>query len=184
LRKVLLLASLSMMLALVLSTPVMAQSTSASASAPSENAACEAVGDRLNAGDDTLTSAELLACGLSPEAISPCEGVPDPNCNNEGFPSIGGPNGVGENNECSGLPPGSPEAVACFEDLIAGLGGGSESASPTASATASPTASPTATATASATSLPETGGVSVLALGSLALLVGSGIMAFGLIRRS
>ncbi len=64
----------------------------------------------------------------------------------------------------------------------------SPTASPTASATASPTASATASASASASvsALPETGGpaVSVLALGSLALLVGSGSMAFGLTRRS
>ncbi len=54
-------------------------------------------------------------------------------------------------------------------------------ASPTASLTASPTASPTA----SAAPLPATGGPApVLALGAMALLVGSGIMAFGLIRRS
>lgn len=55
----------------------------------------------------------------------------------------------------------------------------------TASPTASPIASPTASPTASAAPLPSTGGpVSVLALGSLALLVGSGIMAFGIMRRS
>jgi hypothetical protein len=58
---------------------------------------------------------------------------------------------------------------------------------PDASPTASPTASATASASASASveALPETGGpVSVLALGSLALLVGSGIMAFGIMRRN
>jgi len=181
LRKVLLLAALCMALALVLSAPVMAQSTSASAGASASE--CDQVQDRLNAGDDSLTSAELLACGLSPEAISPCEGVPDPNCNNEGFPSIGGPNGVGENNACSNLPEGSPEAVACYEDLIANLG--SSSASPSASPIASSSASASASASASVSVLPQTGGpVSVLALGSLALLVGSGIMAFGLIRRN
>lgn len=42
------------------------------------------------------------------------------------------------------------------------------------------------TAPPTTTVLPETGGgpISVLALGSLALFVGAGIMAFGLIRRS
>jgi hypothetical protein len=182
LRKVLLLASLCMALVLVLSAPVMAQSASASASVGPSASACDLVQERLNAGDDSLTSAELLACGLSPEAISPCEGVPDPNCNNEGYPSIGGPNGVGENNACSSLPEGSPEAVACYEDLIANLG--SSSASPSASPSASSSAS--ASPTASLSVLPETGGgpISVLALGSLALLVGSGIMAFGITRRN
>jgi hypothetical protein len=181
LRKVLLLASLCMAFVLVLSAPVMAQSASASASVGPSASACDLVKERLYAGDDSLTSAELLACGLSPEAISPCEGVPDPNCNNEGYPSIGGPNGVGENNACSSLPEGSPEAVACYEDLIANLG--SSSASPSASPSASSSASASPTAPLSA--LPETGGpVSVLALGSLALLVGSGIMAFGIMRRN
>ncbi len=115
LRKVLLLAPLCMALVLVLSAPVMAQSASASASVGPSASACDVVQERLYAGDDSLTSAELLACGLSPEAISP---------------------------------------------------------------------------TASVSALPETGGpvsggpASVLALGSLALLVGSGIMAFGIMRRS
>ena len=54
-------------------------------------------------------------------------------------------------------------------------------ASPTASSTASPTAGPTA----SAASLPATGGpASGMALASLALLVGTGMMALGIIRRS
>ncbi len=173
----LLLAALCMALALVLSAPVMAQSASASASASASE--CDQVQDRLNAGDDSLTSAELLTCGLSPEAISPCEGVPNPNCNNEGFPSIGGPNGVGVNNECSGLPEGSPEAVACYEEIIANLG--SSSASPSAS----PSASSSASASASASVLPETGGpVSVMALVPLALLVGTGILTLRIMRRN
>ena len=71
--------------------------------------------DRLNAGDDSLTSAELLACGLSPEAISPREGNPDLNCGvnlPEGaYASINGSNGAGTNNACSGLPESSPEAM-------------------------------------------------------------------------
>ncbi len=138
-RKVLLLASLCMVLALVLSAPVMAQSASASASVGPSASACDVVKERLYAGDDSLTSAELLACGLSPEAIDPCEGNPDPYCGAnlpEGaYPSIGGPDGVGTNNACSGLPEGSPEAVACYEDLI---GTALASASPTASPAASP----------------------------------------------
>jgi hypothetical protein len=57
---------------------------------------------------------------------------------------------------------------------------------PDASPTASPTASATASASASVSALPATGGpaVSMLALGSLALFVGAGIMAFGIVRRS
>jgi len=110
LKKVLLLAALSTALALVSSAPVMAQSTSAcaGASAPAQSSACDEVQDRLNAGDDSLTSAELLACGLSPEAISPCEGNPDPDCGAslpEGaYPSINGPNGVGTNNARAAVP--------------------------------------------------------------------------------
>ena len=77
--------------------------------AVAQNTACDQVRDRLNAGDGSLTSAELLACGLSPEAIG-------------AGPSINGPNGVGRDNACSGLPQGSPEAVACFEELIASRG--------------------------------------------------------------
>jgi Domain of unknown function (DUF4352) len=97
-------------------------SASPESSAEAQGTACDEVQDRLNAGDDSLTSAELLACGLSPEAINPCEGNPDPSCGAnlpEGaYPSIGGPDGVGTNNACSDLPEGSPEAVACYEDLI------------------------------------------------------------------
>lgn len=177
LKRALLLAALSMALALVLSTPVMAQSTSASVGASAQSSACDDVQDRLNAGDESLTSAELLACGLSPEAISPCEGNPDPNCGAnlpEGaYPSINGPDGVGANNACSDLPEGSPEAVACYEDLIG-----------TASPGASPGASSSASDSSSASALPETGGpVSVMALVPLALLVGTGLLALRLVRR-
>ena len=103
-------------------SPSVSTSASPESSAEAQDAACDQVQDRLNAGDDSLTSAELLACGLSPEAIHPCEGVTDPNCGAnlpEGaYPSINGPDGVGTNNACSDLPEGSPEAVACYEDLI------------------------------------------------------------------
>jgi len=63
--------------------------------------------------------------------------------------------------------------------------GDDASAAASASATASATASASASASVSAP-LPETGGpaVSVVALGSLALLVGSGILTFGIIRRN
>jgi len=176
---VLLLAALSAALTLVLSAPVMAQSVGASASASAQSSACDEVQDRLNAGDDSLTSAELLACGLSPEAINPCEGNPDPDCGAslpEGaYPSIGGPDGVGTNNACSGLPEGSPEAVACYEDLIG--------TSPGASGSAVASASPSASASISASALPETGGpVSAFALVPLVLLVGTGLLALGVAR--
>ncbi len=178
-KRVWLLASLSMALALVLSAPVMAQSTSASAGASAQSPACDDVQDRLNAGDDSLTSAELLACGLSPEAIDPCEGNPDPDCGASlpkgAYPSINGPNGVGTNNVCSGLPEGSPEAVACYEDLIG-------TASPGASGSAS--ASPSVSASSSASALPETGGSApAFALVPLVLLVGTGLLALGVARR-
>jgi len=60
----------------------------------------------------------------------------------------------------------------------------SPTASPTASSSATSTASASATASASST-LPDTGGpVSLIALAPLALLVGSGILAFRIVRRS
>ena len=180
-KKVLLLAALSISLAILSSAPVMAQSTSASASvsAGAQSAACDDVQDRLGAGDDSLTSAELLACGLSPEAINPCEGNPDPDCDASlpggAYPSIGGPDGVGTDNACSDLPEGSPEAVACYEDLIG-------TASPGASSGASSSAS--AGASSSASALPDTGGpASALALVPLALLLGTGLLALAVVRR-
>src|SRR5215212_6167366 len=65
----------------------------------------------------------------------------------------------------------------------------SASASPTASPSASPSASasrkPTASSTATATPLlPDTGGLtSVSTLGPLAMLVGGGLLALGIVRR-
>ena len=78
--------------------------------------------------------------------------------------------------QASNLPDVTPGASAS----------GSASGSPSASAspTASASASASATASASASPLPETGGpVSLIALAPLALLVGSGILAFRLARR-
>ena len=166
-RRLLYLAALSMVVTLLFAPTAMAQ-----------NAACQDVQDRLNAGDSTLTSAELLACGLSPEAISPCEGVPDPNCNAEGFPSIGGPSGVGENNACSGLPPGSAEAIACYEELIANMG-----ATPTA--TTEQYTPPVAAEqyTPAAPALPITGGPALL-LPAAGVLLGAGLLGLRLVRRS
>jgi len=70
---------------------------------------CDQVLYRTYTGDYTLTPAELLSCGMSPEAIG-------------AGPSINGPYGVGTDNVCSDLPQGSPESVACFEELIASMG--------------------------------------------------------------
>src|SRR5215216_7648013 len=80
----------------------------APAAAIAQNATCDQVVDRIYAGDPYLTPAELLSCGKSPEAIG-------------AGPSINGPYGVGMNNVCSDLPQGSPESVACFEELIASM---------------------------------------------------------------
>jgi uncharacterized surface anchored protein len=74
----------------------------------------------------------------------------------------------------------------------------SSMSSPSASAMSSPSANTTASATASATSggkskaaptghLPRTGGVSLaplLAVGALSLLIGTGLLGAGLVRRS
>jgi hypothetical protein len=146
LRKVLLLASLCMVLALVLSAPAMAQSASASPPAGEGNPCFG------------LEGAEAEECyaefGIGPPASAP----PVALCTDPDFPRET-PDGC----QASDLP-----------DVEFG-----PDASPTASATAS------ASASASVEALPETGGpVSVLALGSLALLVGSGIMAFGIMRRN
>jgi len=81
----------------------------APAAAVAQNATCDEVVNRIYAGDPYLTPAELLSCGKSPEAIG-------------AKPSINGPYGVGTNNVCSDLPQGSPESVACFEELIASMG--------------------------------------------------------------
>ena len=145
-RKVLLLASLCMVLALVLSAPAMAQSASASPPAGEGNPCFG------------LEGAEAEECyaefGIGPSASAP----PVALCTDPDFPRET-PDGC----QASDLP-----------DVEFG-----PDASPTASATDS------ASASASVEALPETGGpVSVLALGSLALLVGSGIMAFGIMRRN
>ncbi|QIN82046.1 DUF4352 domain-containing protein [Rubrobacter tropicus] len=93
-------------------------SASASATPPASpepsGRSCEETQAILNGeapGFETLTSEELLACGLSPEAIDPCEGNPDPNCGEnlpEGaYPSINGP----DSPPPSSTDPVSPPAV-------------------------------------------------------------------------
>ena len=151
----LLLASLCMVLALVLSAPAMAQSAEGNPCGGFEPGSPEADQCYADLGVEPPSGEEGLATSVPPsESASPsADPCPDPN-----FPRET-PDGC----QASDLPDVefSPDA------------------SPTASATVS------ASDSASVSALPETGGpVSVLALGSLALLVGSGIMAFGLIRRS
>jgi hypothetical protein len=74
------------------------------------------------------------------------------------------------------------DGICCEERLcsVPAASGG-----PTASASARTTASPTVSPTASASPLPETGGpASVMALVPLALLVGGGLLALRIVRRS
>jgi hypothetical protein len=152
-RRLLYLATLSMVATLLFAPTALAQ-----------NNACSEVQDRVNAGDPSLTPAELLACGLSPEAIG-------------AGPSIGGPTGVGENNACSDLPQGSPEAVACFEELIANMG-----AVPTATTDQYIPTQPQPQAPAT-TALPDTGGPALLLPAAGVLLV-TGLIGMRLVRRS
>jgi hypothetical protein len=149
---------LCMALALVLSTPVMAQSASASASPGREGDPCGSFVIGTPEADECYRSFGLEP--LEPETASPsADPCPDPN-----FPRET-PDGC----QASDLP-----------DVSFGA-----DASPTASSTASPTASSTASASAAASSLPETGGpVSVMALVPLALLLGTGLLALRLVRRS
>src|SRR5215212_7202193 len=90
-------------LVLVLSVPVFAQDYDYSY-------VCE---DMRNSffidGGANLNAADLLSCGMSPEAIG-------------AQPSINGPYGVGRENEFSSLPLGSPEAKSCYEWLIWSMG--------------------------------------------------------------
>ena len=101
-RKVTLFMLVALGLTLVLALPAFAQEYDYSY-------VCEETRSRVFAGDPYLTSAELLSCGMSPEAIG-------------AGPSIQGPYGVGRENACSYLPQGSPESVYCFEELIASMG--------------------------------------------------------------
>ena len=137
-----LLTALYMALALVLSAPARAQSTSASAALEGVRQVCRNIGNQA--------VADFLNKASDPSVFDR---------DNDGI---------------------------CCEERLCSVSTASTTANPTASPTASPTTSPTVSPTALASSLPETGGpaVSVLALGSLALLVGSGIMAFGIIRRN
>ena len=115
-------------------------------------------------------------------------------------PSSGGGTPLPASGECptgtQAAPTATGEDTQCIPnaqlgDYLRAIGEGGATRTSTASPATTPTASPTASATASAaasasvSALPAAGGpaVSVLALGSLALLVGAGIMAFGLMNR-
>jgi hypothetical protein len=134
---------------------------------------CQELDARIAAGvgDNPLTTAELLSCGISPEVISPCEGVPDPSCaaNNPPGISFGGPNGATANDteKCAALPEGSPESIACYEELVARLTGTTQ--------TTAPTTAP------AITEMPATGGPSLLL--PAGLLLASGLIGLGLMRR-
>lgn len=89
-----------------------------------------------------------------------------------------------EGDPCGSFESGSPEYEECFDEVVGGV-------TPSESSTASPTASSTASATASASapasspSLPETGGPApFMVLVPLALLVGTGLLAFGVVGRN
>lgn len=197
-RKVLLLASLSMVLALVLSAPAMAQADQDCIDFATQPEA-QAVLDQdpsdpngLDADGDGVACEELPSGGSSPEPSSPEPSSPEPadldcvdfatqpEAQAEFDADPSDPNGLDADND----------GIACEElsgaddSTISPNTADDDMATPTA-ATAQYDQYTTATPTPAAPALPETGGpVSVLALGSLALLVGSGIMAFGIIRRS
>ena len=191
-KKLLYLVTLSLVATMVFAPAALAQEQYRSP-------ACEQVQDRVNAGDDSLTTAELLSCGISPEVFSPCEGNPDPSCaaNNPPGVSFGGPNGVRANDtqNCGSLPEGSPESIACYEELVADLTGSSPAPAQTTQYTPPTTTAPTATtpttateafdeetpSTTTTTPLPDTGGISLLVPASL--LLASGLIGLGLMRR-
>ena len=109
-RKMIVVAALIAVLALALASTAFAQDYDYSYDYYDYSSyVCEDMVNRIWTGDPSLTAAELLSCGKSPEAIG-------------ARPNIGGPHGVGRENECSYLPQGSPESVACFEWLIASMG--------------------------------------------------------------
>jgi hypothetical protein len=87
---------------------------------------------------------------------------------------------------------GADDGIACETLPSGGDSTATPSASPIASTTGGPLTplpsdggSPSATATPTASVLPETGGpAAAISIVSLALIVGTGIMAFGITRRS
>ncbi len=88
---------------------------------------------------------------------------------------------------CDELPPGGGgDSIATpSASPIASTTGGPLTPLPSDDGSPSPSASATATPTAAASVLPETGGpAAAISIVSLALIIGTGIMAFGIIRRS
>ena len=89
---------------------------------------------------------------------------------------------------CETLPSGGSSATPSASPSaspVASTTGGPLTPLPSASGSPSPSASASATPTTSASVLPETGGpATAISIVSLALIVGTGIMAFGLVRRS
>ena len=167
-RKVLLLAALCMALALVLSAPVMAQSASADP-CPDPDFARETP-DGCQASD--LPDVEFGNSASSSASASPAalEGIPQ-DCDN--FASQFAAQQFYDFNA-------TPEQQAAFDPDGNGFacdGGEIEFGGDDSSASAS--------ASASVSVLPETGGpVSVMALVPLVLLVGTGILALRIVRRS
>ena len=167
-RKVLLLAALCMALALVLSAPVMAQSASADP-CPDPDFPRETP-DGCRASD--LPDVEFGNSASSSASASPAalEGIPQ-DCDN--FASQFAAQQFYDFNA-------TPEQQAAFDPDGNGFacdGGEIEFGGDDSSASAS--------ASASVSVLPETGGpVSVMALVPLVLLVGTGILALRIVRRS
>jgi uncharacterized protein HemX len=163
LRKVLLLVALCMAAVLAFAPVAAAQSTSASASASAENLNCSDFEFQEDAQEvyDEDTSDPNGLDGPIGEGFTGEEGVA---C--EELPSRGTGTDL----------PEEPAAETPIEPDDDQYGADDTQYEPEDPNTVSPEAETVV--------LPETGGpVSVLALGSLALLVGTGIMAFGIIRR-
>ena len=100
----------------------------------------------------------------------------DPN-NLDGF------SGEDDGIACESLPSGGDSPATPSASPIASTTGGPLTPLPSDGGSPSPSASATATPTVSV--LPETGGpAAAISIVSLALLVGTGIMAFGIMRRS
>jgi hypothetical protein len=156
LRKLLLLAALCMAVVLVFAPAAMAQ----------DEFDCEDFDTQEEA------QAEFNADPSDPSGLDEDDGADD-GVACETLPSGG---------DSTATPTASPTPSA---SPIASTTGGPLTPLPSDGGSPSPSASATATPTAAASVLPETGGpAAAISVVSLALLVGTGIMAFGIIRRS
>lgn len=136
----------------------------------------------------SMAATLVFAPAVLAQDLYDCSDFVDQGQAQENFNNLGpgDPSGLDTDDDgiaCEALPTvvddGTPDGSA--------IPGDPESATPTATSTAEADDDQYATpsATASASPLPETGGpVSVMALAPLALLVGTGIMAFRIMRRS